>query len=88
MSEDELNDFVRLFRDTFARLCAVHPEMAFNIALRTAAIEHIDAPWFCWHVSILPRLTALAGVELGISVMVNQVSPEHAAANLRAVAVM
>jgi len=88
MSEAELTDFVRLFRDTFARLCALHPEMAFNVALRTAAIEHIKAPWYCCHVSILPRLTTPGGLEQGISVMVNQVAPEHAAANLRAVAVI
>ena len=36
-----------------------------------------------WHVELLPRLTVLAGLELGAGIYVNAVSPEAAAAALR-----
>ena len=36
-----------------------------------------------WHVELLPRLTVLAGLELGAGVYVNPLPPEQAAAALR-----
>lgn len=51
-------------------------------------------PWNAWfhpgahaHVHFVPRLTALASLELGAGLYVNIVPPEEAAAKLRAVAV-
>jgi UDPglucose--hexose-1-phosphate uridylyltransferase len=38
-------------------------------------------PW--WHVELFPRLTVLAGIELGAEIYVNTVAPEEAAAQLR-----
>jgi UDPglucose--hexose-1-phosphate uridylyltransferase len=51
-----------------------------NIWVRTAprGAEH-----FCWRIDILPRLTHLAGLELGTGVHLNIVAPEDAAAQLR-----
>jgi UDPglucose--hexose-1-phosphate uridylyltransferase len=36
-----------------------------------------------WHLEVLPRLTVLAGLELGAEVYVNTLAPEEAAARLR-----
>ena len=45
------------------------------------------APWgaesFCWRIDLLPRLTHLAGLELGTGVNLNIVPPERAAEILR-----
>lgn len=51
-----------------------------NMWVRTAPknVKH-----FHWHIEIAPRLTVLAGVELGIEVAVNTVSPEYVASALR-----
>jgi UDPglucose--hexose-1-phosphate uridylyltransferase len=51
-----------------------------NLWVRTAprGAEH-----FCWRIDILPRLTHLAGLELGAGVNLNIVAPERAAAELR-----
>jgi UDPglucose--hexose-1-phosphate uridylyltransferase len=38
---------------------------------------------FCWRIDIVPRLTHLAGLELGAGVHLNIVAPEQAAAELR-----
>jgi UDPglucose--hexose-1-phosphate uridylyltransferase len=38
-----------------------------------------------WHIEVFPRLTVLAGVELGAEVYVNTVAPEEAAEQLRGV---
>ncbi|MBJ7331199.1 MAG: DUF4921 family protein [Solirubrobacteraceae bacterium] len=51
-----------------------------NLWVRTApsGAEH-----FCWRIDIAPRLTHMAGLELGTGVHLNIVSPEQAAAELR-----
>jgi UDPglucose--hexose-1-phosphate uridylyltransferase len=51
-----------------------------NLWVRTApqGAEH-----FCWRIDILPRLTYLAGLELGAGVHLNIVPPEVVAAELR-----
>ncbi len=51
-----------------------------NLWVRTAPR---DAERFCWRIDILPRLTPLAGLELGTGVARNVVAPEQAAAELR-----
>jgi len=87
MSAEELIDLGGVLRDAVARLCAVHPDLAFNIELHTASFEHSSSPWFCWHIAVIPRVTIHAGVELGLNVMVNHMAPEEAAARLRAASV-
>ncbi len=60
-----------------ARLGAFPP---LNLWVRTAprGAEH-----YSWRIDILPRLTHLAGLELGAGVNLNIVAPERAAAELR-----
>jgi UDPglucose--hexose-1-phosphate uridylyltransferase len=59
------------------RLGAAPP---LNLWVRTApsGAEH-----FCWRIDIVPRLTHLAGLELGAGVNLCIVAPEQAAAELR-----
>jgi len=52
-----------------------------NMWVRTAPG---DAEHFCWRIDILPRLTHLAGLELGAGVNLNIVAPEQVAEELRA----
>jgi UDPglucose--hexose-1-phosphate uridylyltransferase len=51
-----------------------------NLWVRTAPR---GADHFCWRIDIVPRLTQVAGLELGTGVSLNPVAPERAAAELR-----
>jgi UDPglucose--hexose-1-phosphate uridylyltransferase len=51
-----------------------------NLWVRTAPA---GADYFCWRIDILPRLTQLAGLELGTGVNLNVMPPELAASKLR-----
>jgi UDPglucose--hexose-1-phosphate uridylyltransferase len=51
-----------------------------NLWVRTAPR---GAEQFCWRIDILPRLTHLAGLELGAGVHLNIVAPERVASELR-----
>jgi UDPglucose--hexose-1-phosphate uridylyltransferase len=58
-----------------------------EVVARLRAIEG-PVPWNAWlherHLELVPRLSVLAGVELGAGIYVNSVAPEDAAAALRA----
>jgi UDPglucose--hexose-1-phosphate uridylyltransferase len=52
----------------------------FSLWVRTAPQ---GAEQFCWRIDVLPRLVATSGLELGVGVPVNPVTPEDAARELR-----
>jgi UDPglucose--hexose-1-phosphate uridylyltransferase len=79
--EDDGPTGARMLHEALGRLArrlGANPPL--NLWVRTApqGAEH-----FCWRIDILPRLTHLAGLELGAGVHLNIVTPERAAAELR-----
>jgi UDPglucose--hexose-1-phosphate uridylyltransferase len=79
--EDEGATGAAMLHDALSRLARrLGASPPLNMWVRTApqGAEH-----FCWRIDILPRLTYLAGLELGAGVHLNIVAPELAAAELR-----
>ena len=79
--EDEGPLGAALLHDVLGRLARVLGALPpLNLWVRTApsGAEH-----FCWRIDLLPRLTHLAGLELGTGVNLNVLPPERAAAFLR-----
>jgi UDPglucose--hexose-1-phosphate uridylyltransferase len=74
---DGLETGLRLLREAILRLHEVHGPVPLNAWLHAGA--H-------WHFEVVPRLTVLAGLELGAGLYVNWQPPEKAAQELRAVA--
>jgi hypothetical protein len=72
--EGALADGLVLLRDLVRRLHAVEGMRPWN------AWFHPGPPW---HVHFVPRLTALAGIELGAGIYVNVLPPQQAAERLR-----
>ncbi len=72
--DGELVDGLVLLRDLTRRLRAAEGARPWNAWL------HPGPPW---HLHFAPRLTALAGIELGAGVYVNVTPPELAAERLR-----
>jgi UDPglucose--hexose-1-phosphate uridylyltransferase len=79
--EDDGPAGAALLRDALLRLrrrLGASPPL--NLWVRTAPS---GADSFCWRIDIMPRLTHLAGLELGAGVNLCVMSPEQAAAELR-----
>jgi UDPglucose--hexose-1-phosphate uridylyltransferase len=79
--EDDGPTGAALLHDALGRLArrlGANPPL--NLWVRTAprGAEH-----FCWRIDVMPRLTHLAGLELGTGLHLNVVAPEQAAAELR-----
>jgi len=70
-----------LLHDALSRLARrLGASPPLNLWIRTAPR---GADHFCWRIDIVPRLTHMAGLELGTGVHLNIVAPERAAADLR-----
>jgi UDPglucose--hexose-1-phosphate uridylyltransferase len=69
-----LADALRLLRDLVARLREAEGPLPWNAWLHRGDL---------WHIELVPRLSVLAGIELGAGIYVNSVPPEQAAENLR-----
>ncbi|HSD76829.1 MAG TPA: DUF4921 family protein, partial [Solirubrobacteraceae bacterium] len=79
--EDDGPTGAALLHDSLRRLGRrLGAQPPLNLWVRTAPR---DADRFCWRIDIVPRLTHLAGLEMGTGVHLNVVPPERAAAELR-----
>jgi UDPglucose--hexose-1-phosphate uridylyltransferase len=73
-SNEDLTAALRLLRDLVARLREAEGPVPWNAWLHHGAT---------WHMELVPRLSVLAGLELGAGIYVNSLLPEQAAENLR-----
>jgi len=79
--EDDGPTGAPLLHDALCRLARRFDDgPPLNLWIRTAprGAEH-----FCWRIDIVPRLQAIAGLELGSGLNLSCVTPEHAASELR-----
>jgi UDPglucose--hexose-1-phosphate uridylyltransferase len=59
----------------------------FNYVIDTAPIGDENEPYYMWHMRIIPRLTELAGFEIGSGMYINTAVPEDTARFMRNLAV-
>lgn len=83
-SREERVELARILRRTLGALDRALDRPDFNYVLHTAPVGDEGKPYYLWHLQILPRIATLAGFELGSGIPINGVTPEEAAAALRA----
>ncbi len=85
VSAAEMNDLARMLRLTLAKLYYGLADPDFNFTIRSAPTDSVGVKYFHWYLSVIPRLTRVAGFELGSGMFINTVLPEAAAEFLRKV---
>jgi len=55
----------------------------FNFVIRSSPCHEKDVEYYHWHIQIIPRVSAVAGFELGSGIYINTVIPEDAAKFLK-----
>lgn len=83
VSTDNIRDLAPVLRKT---LRALHDRLGnpdFNFIVHSAPIEDENKDYYLWHIQILPRLTTIAGFELGSGIYVSTMLPEESAAVMR-----
>ena len=87
ISDLEISDLARVLRTLLAKIYVGLENPDLNYTVRSAPAEYAGARHFHWYVSVIPRLTRVAGFELGSGMFINTVLPEAAAEFLRKVAI-
>jgi UDPglucose--hexose-1-phosphate uridylyltransferase len=80
---DDVDALARLLRELVGRLGRLFTDPPYNFALHTAPLRDTDPEHFHWHLELMPKLTRLAGFELGTGFFINPTPPEDAARFLR-----
>ena len=83
----ELLELATTLKETLGRLNAALDSPPYNLVLHTAPLAEPDVPYFHWHLEIMPKLTRVAGFEIGSGFYINPTPPEDAAQFLRDVGV-
>ena len=78
-----LRDLARVLHTVLRKLDRAIGEPPYNLLLHSAPFGAGESPSYHWHLEILPKLTNLAGFELGSGFHINPVPPEDAARFLR-----
>lgn len=83
MGVSSLRDLSLIIKETIKKLTVSLNRPPYNMILHTAPAGFCEAPYYHWHLEILPRLTIVAGFEWGTGIYINPTPPEVAARYLR-----
>ena len=76
----------RVLKDTLFCLYQGLNNPAYNYAIDTTTTFDEYAPYYHWHIRILPRLTTIAGFEIGSGIYISPALPEETTIFLRKIA--
>jgi UDPglucose--hexose-1-phosphate uridylyltransferase len=85
--EDAFEELAAILKDTLQRLNRALDRPPFNFVIHTAPVSEGDLEYYHWHLEIMPKLTRVAGFEIGSGFYINPTPPEDAAQYLREIAV-
>jgi UDPglucose--hexose-1-phosphate uridylyltransferase len=83
ISDAEIVDLAQVLKTVLAKLYVGLQNPDFNYTIRSAPHENAGVLYYHWYLSVIPRLTRVAGFELGSGMFINTVLPEAAAEFLR-----
>ena len=87
ITDSEITDLAHVLRTLLAKIYKGLGNPDLNFTVRTGPTEYSGVRHFHWYVSVIPRLTRVAGFELGSGMFINTVLPEAAAEFLRKISV-
>lgn len=86
ITDAEIEDLATVLSRMLVRLREGVGDPDFNLSIRSAPTEEAEVPHYHWYVAIVPRISRIAGFEMGSGIFTNPVSPERAAERMRSVA--
>ena len=83
VESSHLTELADVLRRTLKALDHGLDDPDFNYIIHSAPPEDETKHYFLWHIQILPRVSTIAGFELGSGIYINTILPEDAAAHLK-----
>jgi len=81
-----LAELAKVLRDTLLCLYRGLDNPDFNFIINTTITEDEEDPYYHWHLRIVPRLTMIAGFEIGSGIYITTALPEETARLMKEVA--
>jgi UDPglucose--hexose-1-phosphate uridylyltransferase len=75
-----------VLKDSLARLAQLLNNPDYNHVIHSSRVDGEDEDSFLWHLQIVPRLTRIAGFEIGSGMRINTARPEETARAMREMA--
>lgn len=85
--EHEIADLGHVVQDVIYRMHIGLNNPDYNLIIRSAPAQEAQNVHFHWYITLVPRLSVMAGFEMGSGMHINPSLPEQGAAFLRDVAV-
>ncbi len=85
ITPEEMRDLAGVLRTVLAKLYAGLEDPDYNYTIASGPAESAGVKFYHWYIAVIPRLTRVAGFELGSGMFINTVLPEAAAEFLRGV---
>ncbi len=79
----DLASLAQVLRITLLKLYLSLHDPDFNYAIHTAPVGDESKDYYLWHIRIVPRLTSIAGFEIGSGMYINTAFPEETADFIR-----
>lgn len=87
ITKNEIVDLARIMKKTFSLIKQALDDPPYNFVIHTTPYDESgSAPYYHWHIEIMPKLTRVAGFEWGSGFYINPTPPEDAARHLRELA--
>ena len=83
---EHLAELARVLKDTLLCLYRGLDNPAFNYVVNTAITEDENNPYYHWHIRIVPRISLIAGFEMGSGIYISTALPEKTASQMKQVA--
>ncbi len=83
ISDEERLSLAESLKDALRRIAKAIKTQDYNFFIHSAPLNLKNHSHYHWHIEILPRVSAWAGLELGVGIEAVIVPPEQAAKNLR-----
>ncbi|MBI4228228.1 MAG: galactose-1-phosphate uridylyltransferase [Deltaproteobacteria bacterium] len=82
---EDIPDLARVLKITLLKIYKSLNNPDFNFVIHTAPVDDENKSYYLWHIQIIPRLTTVAGFEIGSGIFINTSLPEETAEFMRSV---
>jgi len=85
--QTSLAELAMVLKDTLFCLYWGLDDPAFNLMIDTTITQDEEDPYYHWHIRIVPRLSTIAGFEIGSGIYITSALPEDTARLMKQVAI-
>ena len=83
--DEDLKELAQVLKSTLSGLFIALENPDYNYVIHSVPVEDEQKSYYLWHIQIIPRLTKIAGFELGSGMSINTALPEETAKFIREV---